>query len=314
MSEFINDWHTIINFGIHKGERLIDVPIEYFEWMSTNLKYGPVYEAVVRIKNRKGVTELIKHQPIQNYIPVLKRDTNHVLPIIARPEDINFALFGIFIEYLVKYHLGIKRFDEVIEYLALYGMATLPNHLRLDRPTAKPTKRARYIAKSFNKSKYNVLDLCNLSFCHSLLLNPYPNSEYLNMFKYVEENMEYFKNYILVLKNFPDLPTLLDSEQETCDKISVGCVIGVIDLIHNGTIIDIKCCQEDDLNYYRKQLFTYACLHQLRYGKIINSGKIFNFMTGNIYVMDFQTITDEMAKVHIKMLGNHCIYHSKLFL
>lgn len=313
MSRFINDWHTIINFGVHTGKRLIDVPTNYFEWMSKNVKDGPVHEAIVRIHNRKGITDLIKYQPIQNYIPDLKKDTNHVLPIISRPQNINFSLFGIFMEYLIKYHLGIKRFDEVIEYLALFGLATLPDHLKLIGPVATPTKRAQYIAKSFNKTDYNILDICNLSFSHSLLINPYKEYEYVNLFTFVKENREYFDDYVLVLKNFPDLPRLVDAEQETCDKISVGCVIGVIDLIHDRNIIDIKCCESDDLDYYRKQLFAYGCLHRLRYGNIIKYCKIFNFMTGTIYIMNFQNITDTIAKNHIKMLGNHCVYHAKLF-
>ena len=106
---------------------------------------------------------------------------------------------------------------------------------------------------------------------------------------------------------------LLEKQQETADKISVGCVIGVIDIIHNTHIIDIKCCSKDDLKYYRKQMFAYACLHRLRYGNIMTHAKIFNFLTDHIYIMSLSNLTDEIALNHVKKMGNHCEYHLKLF-
>ena len=67
------------------------------------------------------------------------------------------------------------------------------------------------------------------------------------------------------------------------------------------------------MDYYRKQLFAYACLHQLRYGKIIKKCKIYNFLTGNIFTMEVENVHDEIIIDYIKKLGDHCAYHVKLF-
>lgn len=313
MSKFINDWHTIINFGLHKGKRIIDVPEDYMEWILNNVKFGPIYDAVFRIKNRKSVTTIIKKQQLFDYIPELKEDTDNVLPMIIRPDSVDCSLFGSFVEYFIKYNLGVGKFDEVVQYLALFGLAKVPGHLKIIGDIQKPNTRAKYIAKSFDKEKYDTLDICNMSFVHSLSMGTYNENQGTKLYKYIQQNKQYFEDYIDVLKNFPNVPKFTQEEQETCDKISVGCVIGEIDAIYSSNIIDIKCCVNDNINYYRKQLFAYACLHYLRYGKIMTHCKILNFMTGKIYVMDIQCITDEIAVNHVKTMGSHCIYHIKLF-
>lgn len=313
MNTFINDWHIIIPFGIHRGKRLIDAPGDYFEWAMNNVKYGPLHEAIFRINNRKSVTQIIKNQITQYYIPHMLEDVDNVLPIINRPNDIDFSLFGSFIEFLIKYNFGIEKFDEVDEYLACFGLAAIPDNLKLIGKIESPDTRAKYIVKSYNKKKYNPLDICNLSFTHALLMNSFDENEGQKLFHYVSKNVNYFEDYILVLKNFVKISKISQEEQETCDKISVGCVIGVIDLIIGTNIIDIKCCSKDDINYYRKQLFAYACLHRLRYGKKMTHCKVFNFMTGKIFVMDIQNIPDDIVLHHIETMGNHCNYHTKLF-
>ncbi len=133
--------------------------------------------------------------------------------------------------------------------------------------------------------------------------------EAASLFSYVRENLPYFEYYSKkIVIPIPDNPHF----QSTCDKISVGCVIGVIDMISNGAIIDIKCCQTDDKEYYRKQLYTYACLHFLRYGPLIQRCEIYNFLTGKQFVMPLSDI-EKHAETHIKTLGSYCPSHLKLF-
>lgn len=313
MNKYINDWHTIIDFGIHKGKKLMDVPEKYLDWICNNIKKGVIHEAITRIHNRKGVTTLIKKQPIYDYIPEMKEDTNHVLPIINRPNDIDCSLFGSFVEYYIKYNLGIAKFDEVTEYLALYGLAKIPNDLKMTGEIMKPSTRTLYISKSYYKEKYDILDICNMSFTHSLQMETFNEHEGAKLYKYIQQNKQYFDDFCEVLKYFPNIPKFTQQEQEKCDKISVGCVIGIIDVISDTNIIDIKCCINDNISYYRKQLFTYACLYYLRYGKLMTHCKIFNFMNGKIYIMDISSITDDIAINHIKNMGSHCSYHTKLF-
>ena len=309
--KFINDWHTIVNFGMHKGKQLMDLPEGYIKWITDNMKHGPVYEAVIRINNRKGVTSLISNSPIDSYIPIMKK--GGVLPTVERPNDINPALFGSFIEYLVKYNLGLRKNDGVTTYLSQYGLATIPDHLKLFGNIQKPTTRARYIANSFKKEELLPSDICNLSFAHALNISTINEEEASILFKYVLNNQKYFIEYGEKIKECTFLPKLSDDEQETCDKISVGCVIGEIDILSSTDVIDIKCCIKDDLEYYRKQLFAYACLHRLRYGKIITQCKIFNFHTGKIFIMEFGSVSDDIILNHIKNMGKHCKFHSKLF-
>jgi uncharacterized protein (DUF3820 family) len=311
-SVFINDWHTIINFGVHKGKRLVDVPQDYYLWLSKNCKYGVIYEAISRINDRRGVTSLIKDIPVFDYVPLLVEDTNIVLPIIERPDDVDVCLFGNFVEFLVKHSLGIKQFNEVNQYLAFYGLSDMPKDLKLNGDTLKPNRRTGYIFSSFKKQNKTILDICNISFCPSLLQGDFSEKKASVLYNYVKENSDYYDSYVLTLQNFPSIPKFVDFEQETCDKISVGCIIGVIDAIHKDSIIDIKCCIKDDINYYRKQLFTYACLHLLRYGKYFNYCKIYNFMKGLVYVMDVSKLTTDIAKHHIRTIGQHNQYHVKL--
>jgi hypothetical protein len=310
---FINDWHTIINFGSYKGQKLIDIPQNYLIWLQDNIKNGPVHDALVRINNRKGVTTIIKKQPIYDYIPDLLEDTDHVLPIIIRPDNINYQLYGNFVEYYIKYNLGIIHFDNVVQYLAMYNLEKLPENLKYNGDFLKPNMRTKYIHKSYNKKKYDVLDICNMSFVDSILMNTYNEEDGVKLFHYVNENKQYFMDYSDVIKNFPDVPRFKQEDQDKCDKISVGCVMGVIDAIYDTNIIDIKCCEKEDINYFRKQLFAYACLYYLRYGKYITKCKIFNIMTGKIFVMDISKLDYIIAMNHVKNMGCFCKSHVKLF-
>lgn len=311
--QFINDWHTVFNFGKHKGKRLMDVPKDYIEWFIKNTKRCNIHEAMNRIKNRKGVTTLIKNHPIYDYIPNMVEETDSVLPIIERPKNIDASLYGTFVEYLIKHALGINKFDNVGDYLSLFGLAKLSSDLRYVGDILEADKRTKYIHKSYSKEKYNILDICNISFCDSIMMNSYDEHNGTELYKYVSKNIEYFETYILVLQNFPNIPKLDEKEQETCDKISVGCVKGTIDLIYKNNIIDVKCRRDDDIDYYRKQLFTYACLHYLRYGKKIENCRVCNFMTGKIFTMNVSNINMNIASNHIKCLGSYCADHLKLF-
>lgn len=309
---YINDWHTVIDFGKYKGYRLADVPDEYYQWLETHAKFGPVYDAITRIKSRQGVTTLIKSARISDQIPKLVIDTNSLIPIVERPEGISPSMYGYFVEFLIKHAMGIHHFTEVQKYLAIHGLEKLPEGLSMTGPKLTPKKRCLFINKSYLKTEHDPLDICNFSFCPKLLMNKHNESKASALYVYVKKNLEYYKLYYETIKNFKALPRLEKSNQDKCDKISVGCVIGVIDLIVDDTIIDIKCCAKENVNYYRKQLYTYACLYQLRYGASIKYCKIYNFYTGNVYSMDVGGISHQEAREHIKLLGCYCPAHVKL--
>lgn len=309
---FFNDYHVVLDFGKYSGQKIMDLPSDYIEWIMKNHKYGPVYEALVRIENRRRVTSLISNMNVDSYIPNIKEWD--VLVNITRPPSLDPGLYGSFIEYLAKYAMGLRKNDEVTELMAMFGYAEMPSHLKLTNGILPANKRIEYIHGSYEKKDKSPADLCNLSFAHSLMTNKgFNEDEAAKLFKYVKANETYYNKYIEYIKMSPYMPKLLESEQETCDKISVGCVVGVIDAISYTEIIDIKCCSDDNIDYYRNQLFTYTALHRLRHGPKITNGKIINFLTGKIFTMDFFGISDQIMAEHIKKMGNHCQYHIKLF-
>lgn len=315
---YINDWHTVIDFDPYKGYQLGDVPHDYYQWLEVNLTHGPVHEAISRIKSRRGVTKLIKlkkNSVLADKMPLLTLDSNQMIPIVNRPDDVDPSLFGYFIEHLVKYALGVTHFDDVKECLALYGPGVPPKHLTLEGPPLKPTKRIRFINNSYQKTSYDLLDICNFSFCPKILMRKLREAKACHLYIHVKNNLAYYQAYFDTIKGFKTLPRLDPAQQERCDKISVGCVIGVIDMIVDDAIIDIKCSSKEtpeSVSYYRKQLYTYACLYLLRYGTKMKCCRIFNFLTSNVYSMDVSQISYEEARKYIRALGNHCPAHLKL--
>jgi len=307
MSEFSDDSHILFPFGPYKGQKLQNVP---GEWLS-KLKFGPAFEAYIRINNRRGITRLI-NSTAPSYIPMMTKKSLDCLNLL-RDSSINESLFGSFIEYLVKYTLGLRKFDQVEIYLEQHGLLSCPSHLTIKKPFLKPTKRTNFIRGSYSHLIKDIPDICNLSFCHSLTIGTFNEDNATTLYKYVLHHLDYFEKFVhsIVVSS---LPRLSDIEQETCDKISVGTVVGVIDILSNDTIIDIKCCSSDNIDYYRQQLFGYYCLHRLRYPtKIINSLHILNFLTGNILSMDVSLIAYKICIEHIRNLGNFHPFHEKLF-
>lgn len=187
---FVNDWHTIMNFGPYKGKQLLDIPTT---WLKDNVKYGPIYETVIRIDNRKSVTNLIRNRPVDSYIPLLT--LSNTIPNINRPKTVDPALFGSFVEFFVKYRLGLRKNDEILVYLATHGLVTLPSHLRFHGDIIKPDKRTKYIYKSFLKDLYLPSDICNLSFVHSLNLNSFNEELGSELYNFVVKNEQYFIEY-----------------------------------------------------------------------------------------------------------------------
>jgi hypothetical protein len=236
--------------------------------------------------------------------------TSLKLEPVMRDSSLNPSLFGSFIEHLVKYKIGITKFDEAQQLLSLHGLEEVPSHLKFTGDVHPVDMRIKWIHNSYKQPKKSITDICNLSFSHAMLLGDFNEQEASKLFTYVKENQEYFQGYFDRLQ----LPYPEADEQETCDKISVGCVIGVIDMIVDGSIVDIKCCQADDIEMYRKQLFAYACLHYLRYGKVIHRCEIYNFFTGKHFLMHLGDSCENHAKTFIRDLGSYCQEHLNLFV
>lgn len=289
---YIDDEHTVFDFGKYIGKRIIDVPSSYLDWILKYASNKPIADAIIRIRHRKGVTNLIKSVNSENIgMPGIFEVTAST-PRLERPAGISPSLYGSFIEYLIKSHLGLSIDDEVIKVIETHTV----------------DQRIAWIKNSFDKQKRSITDICNLSFAHSIMMESLNEKEAAKLYKYVQANTEYFENYLQTLH----LPIPDPDEQYTCN-VSVGCVIGVIDMISNEAIVDIKCCVYDDVEAYKKQLFTYACLHYLRFGNKITRCEIYNFLTGKQFIMPLGDSCVRLAKGYISLLGRECPFHVKLF-
>ena len=116
----INDWNMCMSFGPYKNTMLKHLPLDYI------IPESKERDALIRIKNRRSVTKLLGkvnfHIPFQSF--------EKVLPSISRSSGLDPALFGSFIEYLVKYSIGLNMNDKIDELLYQYGLITqLPSHL-----------------------------------------------------------------------------------------------------------------------------------------------------------------------------------------
>ena len=312
---FINDYDVKLDIGkTHKGRTMLDLlekEPKYMKWFDEECYTECLFkDARKRISQRRGVTSLIGRIENMDIIPEMIEIDSIITPVFRDP-SLNACLFGSFIEYLVKAHLGLNINDQPQQLLAFYGLADAPSHFLLSDHNRIPDKRIIWIKKSYDKEPKNrkIRDIANLSLSHSILMGSDNEHDSIKLFAWVAENEKYLKSYLKKLS----LPIPVEEDQKTCDKISVGCVMGVIDMISNDSIVDIKCCQKDDLKYYRKQLFSYACLHHLRYKSKFEKCEIYNFITGKQYVMFLGDSCEKHAHKFISNLGSHCKEHVKLF-
>lgn len=305
--DFVNDYHVVFDFGMHKGKRIMDVPRDYLIWVVKNIKNKPEVDAINRIFNRRGVTTIIKRKKVVPEIIPEIIETSMKFEPIRREVYLNPSMFGSFVEYLIKNHLKLSINDQAESLLAKYGLVQVPTHLVMEGENLEVNEFIEQIHESYLKSKRSILDILYLSFCHSLEMESFRQKDAKLLINYVTKNQNYFEEYLTKI----NLPSVESVDQSTCDKISVGCVCGVIDMISEDSIIDIKCTREDNVDYYRMQLYAYACLHHLRYNSNFSRCEIYNFLTGKHYVL---AIGDSMkyAKEYIKSLSNLSV-HQKLF-
>jgi hypothetical protein len=128
----------------------------------------------------------------------------------------------------------------------------------------------------------------------------------------VQNSYDEFRDFANLLKTFNREFWLRASEQTT--SVSVGALVGEIDAICDSAIIEIKCSKYDDETAYRKQLFTYACMHRLNYGPVIDQAYVFNFLTGKAFHMDLSELSFDLAVQHIRQLGSGiCREHNMAF-
>jgi hypothetical protein len=218
----------------------------------------------------------------------------------------------------VKIALGLERYDEVHQYLARYNLLPMPEGLFMEGPgqSPRPAKFQHEMLAVYKRVNNNVSpdtdaatdqshtsvirgeDIAILSAAHALNMGT-P----MNLVKEFIANIELvstIESFMEVVAHIMKMPSV---DQSKNDKISVGCVIGVIDLIGEDEIIDIKCAKNEDINKWFKQIYVYACLWYLRYGKIMKYAVIWNFLTGTKFEFPLKNIESD-AKAVIRALSD----------
>lgn len=298
---FTDDYQTVIDFGRHKGKKLIDVSEFYLDRIMHIKNKPEITNAIKRIMKRIDVPNLVRKKKTPMYIPDIKEISGKIKPLVRDPELDPF-LFKSFAEYLIESHFGLPVDQETQELLAIYAFG---NRKILTREPSLFDQRIELIRVSSVKKDKSIIDICNLSFSYVILMGQYDETKAENLLSWVKENEDYLIGYLKSLTGY--------DSQNTYEEISVGCVTGIIDMVSDKTMIEMIFTQEDDAEYYRRLLFGYASLHYLINGKMIDRCEVRNFITGKCYVMDLDDSCEKYAREYIKGLGSYCKQHLKLF-
>lgn len=191
---------------------------------------------------------------------------------------------------LVKRALGNDYLGTVREYLSTFGLCLVRTGLVMNGQPEKPGKFQHDMFAALERN--TPLDLPLLSTCHALNQGFVPYATIQEFCKLL--NVPETQSHMTAFAEFSaaTLPKLAP-DQSRCEKISVGSVIGVMDAIRtcdDGTaeIVEIKCCVENDVEYWYNQTFVYACCYFLRYGQVVSGARIWNFLTGTEFYFGFR--------------------------
>lgn len=305
--EYFNDEHYVLKFGKFKGKRLCDCDHGYLNWLvnegATNDVGREAINALIRISKRKAVTVLLRDVKNRFSCPRLVEIGNFAP--IERPNGISPQFFGTFFELLVKYWKGIKQFDCAITRLSTCGL--IKSRLNAVR---EPTNYDVFYKRAYDavmNEPDTPLQILNIL----VIADPTASLHSFNADReIIEKNIDYFTSYRDIATRV--VPKFNEVENLRNDQISVGCVIGTLDAISHGVIYEFKVCQVDALEEWSMQLWTYGCLHRLRYGTDVLGIKAVNYLTGKIFYVE-DSWANINAEMHISRLGHHCAEHIALF-
>lgn len=211
----------------------------------------------------KSVTVTAKQNKklLLKYVPeMMIRDADKFTPI-KRPNNVDPCYFGYFTEYAFKYYSGMNINKCAEKYLEKNPQAT----------------GLREIVMKQNKTPE---DICKLCFCEKLIREKlFSERKAEEMINEVQINANYYENY------FNTLPFQIGNEIEI-PTLEYKGLCGVPDIITDRSIIELKCCKKDNINYFRLQLYLYAYLYYKSTGITISQCEVYNFFTGNRFVME----------------------------
>lgn len=325
--------NTLIKFGQYKEktyEYVMKNDIKYCEWILTQQKTSSQYmihfqkfvkENIedklrnkydineLKNKNSMNCSDLSKYMKYDKNIIDLIKDYKITINKISNEQTIEeFSLpnniFGIFIDYLIRYEICKKK---MIEFNDNRANATLSGEIiTIDD---KEFMLSEDIYNSYNNMKQNnvtMQDILNVSICHSFFFaevsalkyinhnNIISNKQYDNIIKWIDMKI---LNKGIILCN----PILGDT------KLKIGADA---DLILDDELIDIKTSKHNQIGNNINdfiQLFVYASLYYKKYNKYINKLTIFN----PLYLTEYSIeINNDITNKFLEILTNYNIGQS----
>lgn len=323
--------NTLIKFGQYKNqtyEYVIKNDIKYCEWILTQQYTSSQYMLhfqkfikeniedrlrnkydINKLKNKNSMicSDLSEYMKYDKNIIDLIKDYKITINKISNEKTIEeFSLpnniFGIFIDYLIRYEICKKK---MIEFNDNRANATLGGGVTICKNNKEYTLNED-IEKSYAKMKQNnatMKDILNVSICHSFFFaevsaleyinhnNIISNKQYNNIIKWIDIKI---LNKNIILCN----PTLGDA------KLKIGADA---DLILDDELIDIKTSKYNKIGNNITdfiQLFVYASLYYKKTKKYINKITIFN----PLYLMEYSIeINNDIINKILDILTNYNI-------
>jgi hypothetical protein len=316
--------NTLINFGKYKGQTydyVIKNDIKYCNYIITQeSSYQPMIKFknfiqnnieeqfkknydINKLKNKNGIkcSDLSEYMKYDENIINLIKDCKITINKISNKQTIeDFSLpndiFGIFIDYLIRYEICKKKMIEFNDNRA--------NSIHCNNIIKEFI--FEYIYNSYNNMKQNkatMQDILNVSICHSCYFCNFNALEYIN-YNNIISNKQYnninkwidmkILNKNIILCN----PTLGDA------KLNISADA---DLILDNELIDIKTSKYNKIGNNIIdfiQLFVYASLYYNKTKKYINKLTIFN----SLYLIEHSIdINNDVIHKILNILTNYNI-------
>lgn len=221
------------------------------------------------LRNRSVTMTIKKHKRfLVKHAPEMTIRDGDKFEIIKRPPMADPQYFGYFTEYAFRYYNGLDVERSSRKYLTQMN----PCDTRLSHIFDKPDK--------------NIMHVCELSFSEFKLRRNFNNSKARDLYNEITFDMLYYENY------FRSLPFKINQEKPV-ETLEYDGLEGAPDIITDDSIIELKCCKKDDVDYFRLQLYLYSYLYFKSTGIKISKCEAYNFMTGNKYTMEFGDFTEE---------------------
>jgi hypothetical protein len=331
--------NTLIKFGKYKDktyEYVMKNDIKYCEWIFTQQNTSSQYVIhfqkfvkqniedrlknkynIIKLKNISGIicsdlSEYMKYDvnvidTIRNYkINIHKVNNIEIIEEFDLPNN----LFGIFIDYLIRYEICKKKNINFDDHRANATLGYENGTLRYGGITiCKDNKEYTLnedIGKSYGKMKENnatMKDIFNVSICHSFCFGEVYALEYVN-----------YKN-IITNKLYENIIKYIDMKILNKDIVLCNPVLGDntlhisadADIILGNELIDIKTSKYNQIGNNINdfiQLFVYASLYYKKYNKYINKLTIFN----PLYLTEYTiSINNDITDNFLQILTNYNI-------